>query len=240
LYRVAFVLSDDVLNVRSRAGVENPKVAGLAPNTRGVVIMGAGQQVGPSFWVPIQVDDVAGWVNSRFLTTQVESEVFCQDPQIQAIVQNLTTAVQNRDGQALARLVHPQRGLRLRHDWWNNEVKLVGGEVSRVFNDPTVRDWGQADGSGQPITGSFSDVMLPLLDEDLVGATQAACGEILGGGTAGVLRLPTEYEAVNFHTLYRPAPGEDAFGDWGSWVIGIEYWDGHPYLSFLVHYAWEI
>ncbi len=56
-YRVAFVLSDDVLNVRSRAGVENPKVAGLAPNTRGVVIMGAGQQVGPSFWVPIQVDE---------------------------------------------------------------------------------------------------------------------------------------------------------------------------------------
>ncbi len=240
LYRVAFVLSDDVLNVRSRPGVENPKIGGLQPNARGIEITGTGQQVGPSLWVPIQVEDLVGWVNSRFLTTQVRSQDFCQDSGAQAVIEDLKASVQNRDGEALAALVHPQRGFRVRHNWWNNEVKLVGGEVSRFYADPTQRDWGMEDASGLPIVGSVEDVILPLLDQDLLGATELVCSEVVGGGTAGTLQLPPEYEAVNIYTLYRPAPEDGLETDWGSWAVGIEYWEGQPYLSFLVHYAWEI
>jgi hypothetical protein len=240
LYSVAFVLSDDVLNVRSEPGVDSPKLGSLAPNDRDVEITGEGQVVDPSLWVPIQADGLSGWVNSRFLTAQVKTEDFCQDPRVQAIVDNLRATIQLRDGQALAALVHPQRGLRLRHSWWNNEIKLVGGEVSRVFTDPTKRDWGREDGSGIPIVGSFEDAMLPLLDKDLVGATESVCGQIVGGDTAGIIRLPAEYEAVNIQTAYRPAPADGPSNDWGSWGIGIEFWRGQPYLSFLVHYTWEI
>ena len=43
------------------------------------------------------------------------------------------------------------------------------------------------------------------------------------------------------YSVYRPAiDDEDNIFDWGSWVIGIEYWDGTPHLVYFVHYEWEI
>jgi hypothetical protein len=240
LYRVAFVLSNDVLNVRDRPGVDNPMIGSLSPNATDVEITGAGTQVDPSLWVPIQAGRLTGWVNSRFLTGQVDTDAFCHDAGAEAIIEQLKASVQARDGQALAALVHPQRGLRLRHDWWNSEVKLTGDEVSRFYTAPTRYDWGHADGSGLPISGSVRDVLLPLLDKDLVGATKLVCGAVAGGPTAGMLQLPYEYEAVNIYTVYRPVPDDGQDYDWGSWAVGIEYWQGQLYLSFLVHYAWEI
>jgi hypothetical protein len=240
VYRVAFVLSDDVLNVRERPGFENPKVGSLAPDARDIQITGAGKQVEPSFWVPIEGQGVIGWVNSRFLTGQVEQADFCQDARALALLDALKVAVNDRDGDALAALVHPGRGLRLRQSWWNPEVKLPAEEVFGFFTDPTRHDWGREDGSGLRISGSVQEILVPLMDKDLLGGTELVCGEVVGGGTAGIIRLPAEYEPVNVYTVYRPAPEGGPEQDWGSWAVGIEYWQGLPYLSFLVHYTWEV
>jgi hypothetical protein len=81
---------------------------------------------------------------------------------------------------------------------------------------------------------------VPLLDENLLGASETSCGDILHGGTAGLVQLPPSYEGLNYVSFYRPpAPGEIEF-DWGSWAVGIERWHGEYRLSFLVHYEWEI
>jgi hypothetical protein len=97
-----------------------------------------------------------------------------------------------------------------------------------------------ADGSGAPIEGAFSKTMLPLIDRNLTPASVSGCDEILHGGTAGLVKLPASYEGVNYYSLYRPAGPDDFELDWGTWVIGIERWQGQYYLSFLVHYEWEI
>jgi hypothetical protein len=240
LYSVAFVLSDDVLNVRSGPGVSNRNVGSLGPDARDIQITGSGNAVGQSVWVPIQAGNLSGWVNRYFLTAQVERDEFCQDPLAQAIIEHALAAVKARDGVALSALVHPQRGLLLRRNWWNKEVKFTAVEVTSIFGDPATRDWGWEDGSGAPIVGSVRAVMLPLLERDLVGSTDMVCGEVVGGATAGLLQLPPEYGAVNIYTAYRPAAEDEMMNDWGSWAIGIEYWEGLPYLNFLVYYAWEI
>ena len=87
--------------------------------------------------------------------------------------------------------------------------------------------------------GSFAKVILPMLQKDLLGASETACNEILSGATAGLVQLPEGYEALNFYSLYRPATDEIEF-DWGTWVVGIEQWNGRYYLGYLVHFAWEI
>ncbi len=240
LYRVAFVRDDDVLNVRSGPGVDNPVVGELAYDAVGVMITGQGQAVGPSLWVPIQHGGVSGWVNRYYLTEQVSTAAFCADSRPLGLAAALREAVSKRDGAALAALVHPRRGLLIRHEWWNPEVRLSQDEVAAVFTDSTRRSWGVQDGSGLPIEGTVAEVILPLLVQDLLPASVIACGELVGGGTAGLLQLPPEYQAVHFYALHRPPPDAENTFDWGTWAVGIEYWEGQPALSFLVHYHWEI
>ena len=96
-----------------------------------------------------------------------------------------------------------------------------------------------ADGSGLPITGSFAEVIYPLLQRDLVGGSSTGCDVILGGPTTGLLKLPDPYQGIHHISVYREGQDEMQF-DWGTWAVGIEQWQGSTYLSFMVHYAYEI
>ena len=89
-------------------------------------------------------------------------------------------------------------------------------EVASLFESEESYSWGIADGSGDPIEGTFSEV------------------------TAGLVQLPTSYEGTNYYSFFRPAGPDEFELDWGTWVMGVEFWLGQPYLSYMVHYEWEI
>ena len=72
-----------------------------------------------------------------------------------------------------------------------------------------------------------------------MGAPRLACDEILHGPTAGLVILPDGYEQLHYFSAYRPAPESQEF-DWGTWVIGVDRWQGQYYLSYLIHYDYEI
>ena len=165
--------------------------------------------------------------------------VFCGDPATTALLDQLRTAVAEEDGRLLEELVHPERGLRVRLNWWNPEVLIAGNDVRQLFRAEKRQEWGTEDGSGLPIRGSFNEVVLPRLERDLLPATDRRCDEGVFGPTAGLTNLPEGYEAVRFYSLHRPAPAEQEL-DWGTWLVGIERWEGRYYVSYLVHYRWEI
>jgi hypothetical protein len=214
-------------------------VADLAPGTAGVRIVGFGQPVNDSVWVPINVEESSGWVNSRFLTEDIPSEEFCGDSETAALLEALRGVIEARDGEALADISNPERGLRFRRYWDSDGVRFENQQVNNVFNLTQSYFWGTAEGSGEDVDGSFSEVILPLLDRDLIGSTQTACNEILQGGTAGVVQLPFRYEGVNFYSMHRPGAADNEM-DWGTWVVGIERWQGEYFVSFLVHFEGEI
>ncbi len=239
-FQVAYVTRDDTLNVRSGPGVDYEVVGELNPQADDVEITGSGRVVEGSTWVPVTDGRVTGWVNSRFLTGVVPAANFCEDEAVNDLVDAFMTAVSERDNAALARLIHPERGLRMHTYWWNPEVLINGDELQRLFSSNTTYDWGVEDGSGLPIEGSFAAVIVPELERDLLPATDGECQEILHGATAGLVQLPDGYEQVPFVSLHRPAPDDEIGFDWGTWVLGIEKWNGRYYLSYLVHYQWEI
>lgn len=239
-YRVVYVEQGDMLNVRARPGVGSQVVGKLAPATTEVKIVGPAETAGGSTWVPVEKDNLSGWVNRRYLTEMVDEATFCSSQEARAIVNDLREAVRTQDGQELASLVGENGKLRLRRNWWNPEVAYNPTEVARLFEDDARRDWGIADGSGLPIKGPFADVAMPLLERDLLGAKETACDDILHGGTAGIVQLPEAYEGVNYYSLFRPPEGGEVEMDWGTWVAGIERRDGRYTLSFLVHFDWEI
>ncbi len=112
--------------------------------------------------------------------------------------------------------------------------------MDTIFDDPASASWGTADGSGLPIEGSFSEVMLPRLQQDLSGAQELACDDFLYGPTAGMVTLPDGYSPVHFYTLYRPAAEGQIEFEWGAWAVGVELWQGEYYLRYLIHYDYEI
>ena len=239
IYRVIHVDENDILNVRSGPGPENDIVTSLEPGSTGVRIVGFGQPVNNSVWVPINVDTVSGWVNGRFLTEDIPGDLFCNDPEPRALLEQLKEAIQNRDGDLLAEISNPERGLRLRRYWDSDGVRFENQQINNVFNLTQSYFWGTADGSGEDINGSFSEILLPLLDRNLVGSTQVGCNEILQGGTAGTVQLPFRYVGANYFSMYRPGETGNEL-DWGSWVVGVERWQGEYFVSFLVHFEWVI
>jgi uncharacterized protein YgiM (DUF1202 family) len=239
-FRVVFVEEDDVLNTRNGPGVEFDIMGEIQPGTSGLKITGEGQMVDDSLWVPIEYEDVSGWVNSRFLTEVISQEEFCGDEDVEKLVDAALEALINEDGEGLSQLIAEDRSLRIRRHWWNPEVIFTKDEVVNLFDSEQSYSWGTADGSGNPIEGSFSEVFLPLLERNLESHTERGCDEILNGGTAGLIQLPPSYEGINYYSFYRPAGPDEFELDWGTWVMGVEIWQGQPYLSFLVHYEWEI
>ncbi|MEW5986092.1 MAG: SH3 domain-containing protein [Chloroflexota bacterium] len=237
-YNVIYVTADDVLNVRTGPGADNEVAGELPPDAQGIEITGPGQTVEGHVWTPITAGSLSGWVNSFYLTEAITGGEFCQDGDVATLVEALLAAVVNRDGEALAGLVHPQRGLRVQTYWWNPTVFFSGDQLAGLFTSNESYYWGIEDGSGFDINGSFSQVILPMLDKDLLPATEWGCNEFLHGNTTGYVQLPDGYQAANFYTLYRQS-GEIEF-DWGTWAVGVEYWQGQYYISFLIHYDYEI
>lgn len=239
-YRVAFVAADDVLNVRRRPDPDSAVVAQLLPGTTGIRVIDEGRSVrGGSLWLPVETASGDGWVNSRFLTEDVSHDVFCADPAVTELLGQLEKAIAERDGRLIRSLIHPERGLRVRLNWWNPEVEFAGEDVQTIFRARIRYDWGTEDGSGNPIRGSFSDVALPRLERDLLAATEWQCDAGVFGPTAGMTILPEGYEPVRFYSAHRAAPAEQEL-NWGTWLVGVERWEGRYYVSYLVHYRWEI
>lgn len=240
VYRIVFVEEGDVLNARSGPGVDNDVVGTLSPDEYGIAITGRGQLSSGSTWVPVSASGTAGWVNSRFLKDASDEQAFCEVQEVQDLLDDLKSAIEGEDGGQLSQLIHPERGIRVRLNWWNPEVLIRGDELEELFSSATVYEWGVADGSGDAIEGAFSEVVVPMLVEDLSGATEMACNEILEGGSAGIIQLPENYPEQGFYSFHRPGTDEFSGLNWGSWVVGIEKWQGAYFVSFLVHFDWEI
>jgi len=237
VYQVAFVTPDDTLNVRAGPGVENEIVGELAPDAAGVTLTGERVMVQGSTWVEISAPTVNGWVNSQFLTQVREADQFCTNPEVLALLDSFQNVIASQNGDGLAQLVHSERGLRVHRYWRSPEVRFRGEEVNSFFVDQTAYEWGIQDGSGLPIVGPVAEVLGPLFERDIVDATEVRCNDVFAEEW---VRLPEGYEQLNSFSFYQPGTDEFAGLDWGKWVVGIDWWDGRPVISYLVHFEWEI
>ena len=239
MYQVAFVTADDILNVRSQPGAGSQVDGALAADADEVQVMGDGEIIAGSLWVPIEGGGTQGWVNGRYLTEQIDPTQFCQESTVTTLLNDFETAVATQNNQTLSRLTNPARGLRVRLNWWNPEIRIEGDDLTSLFENRTIHDWGVEDGSGAAITGTFSEIVLPLLQTDVAAGSQFSCNEIQAAATAGLAQLPDGYQNVNFYSIHR-APSDAAGFDWGTWVVGVERWNGRYTISYLVHFAYEI
>lgn len=95
-------------------------------------------------------------------------------------------ALRARDGAALAALVHPD-GVRLSPSGFvdiEGDQRLTPAEVAALWNDPNVRLWGHAEGSGDPIDlAPAAYAARYILDNDYATATVSENGDTARGTT---------------------------------------------------------
>lgn len=240
IYAVIQVAADDVLNIRSGPGMENPVVGTLQPDQSGLKRTGQTSRAGEELWVEIQNPaGGTGWVNAKYLTEYASPDAFCADTRVTTLLQNLEMAVNTEDSELFKSLVSPAHGLDVKYIRSGIAANYMPEEASWAFQSTYVVNWGAAAGSGQPVSGTFPEIVLPALQDVFKNVTMA-CNEIKLGGASYVVEWPAEYANFNYYSLYNPGNDPSYNGmDWRTWLVGVEYVNGQPYLFALMNYQWE-
>jgi hypothetical protein len=240
-YAVVWVGIEETLVVRKPAGLSGTVVSELAYDQRGIILTGSSTRLGSSTWVEIYTPSGGtGWVNSWNLTQDVSPAKFCEDTRVNVLLETFISGLMGHEGETLSQVINPQRGLILRHDWWNPEVHYLPGSVNSIFSDLTEIDWGVLGGSEFHILGSFREIIVPQLEDVFSVSPEVKCNEMIAGVTTQVAIWPREFDNMNYYVFHRPSPEGGNKYDWRTWAIGIEYVDNQPYISVLIQYRGDI
>lgn len=240
-YAVAFLAEGEILNVRSEAGVTHDVVATLPANARDLTILDR-QQVDDVPWMQVELPDgLTGWVSGLYLAQQVSAPQVCNDPQVGSLLDGLVQAVRTQDGAAFARFVSPTHGLVIHHNVWNLGVSYSDPQVIALLFSSTVEyDWGYS-AEGDPLIGSFGELILPQLQDVLLQNHSRHCNTLEQGVASGQTDdgtyWPYDYRSLNYVALYRPASAGDETA-WRTWVVGLDYVAGQPYIAVLIPFTY--
>jgi hypothetical protein len=84
--------------------------------------------------------------------------------------------------------------------------------------------------------GAFHDVIVPDLVRLFNQSYTLHCNELKYGGATYEVSWPYDKD---FYSIYFPGTAANGNMDWHTWVAGIEYVGGRPYLYALTQFFWE-
>jgi hypothetical protein len=170
------------------------------------------------------------------VTAPSNPATICNDPQVTALIDSFKTAILTSDGPLLSSLVSPSRGMDVAY-FRNGTVITYQPEHAKFLFETTFSvDWGTEPGSGEMKSGSFHDVILPELVSIFNQPYTLHCNELKHGGAT--YEMIWEYED-EFYSIHFPGTPENGNLDWHTWVMGIEYVSGKPYIYALIQFFWE-
>jgi photosystem II stability/assembly factor-like uncharacterized protein len=234
-YAVVNVSPNDVLNIRSGAGSSQPMVGSFPASTTNVMRTGPTASADGATWVEVQnPSGGTGWVNSSYLTEYVTHEAFCADGRVPALIEQLKGSVNQSNGGTLSALVSPVHGMDVQLWLHSPAVNFNTGSTAPLFTSADSYNWGVGP-SSIPDVGTFSQVIQPKLQEVFNSTNmETHCDDLTNVFNHS---QPWPYTNIRFYNLYKPAAGDQL--DFRTWLIGIEYINGQPYLHSLVSIVWE-
>ncbi len=161
---------------------------------------------------------------------------FCTDPQVLAVIESFKSSMLNEDGPLLSLLVNPITGMDARFFRTGNVLTYSQERAKFLFISTYQADWGARPASGENVIGAFHEVVVPELQKFLQQTYTLHCNELRYGG---VTYQPNWAYNGNFYALHFPGTEEFGFLDWQTWVIGIDYVNGKPYIYALTQFFWE-
>lgn len=160
----------------------------------------------------------------------------CTDPQVITLIDSLKRAMLNNDGALLSSLVSPANGMEVRWVRYGNIVTYTREQALFIYETTFEANWGDEPGSGLPKTGAFHDVIVPDLLKVFNQPYTLHCNELRYGGASYDVRWPYDKD---FYSIYFTGTDQYGYLDWHTWVAGIEYVDGKPFIYALMQFFWE-
>jgi len=236
-YAVIRVAEGDVLNIRQLAGASYPVVGSFPSDAINVMRTGpiAGELDGTE-WMEVQnPNGGTGWVNAYYVTEYVTHDAFCADTRIASLIEKLKTSMNQSDGLLLSQQVSPAHGMNV-HLWaYQQPVHYTPEQAVGAYVSTEIFNWGGGP-SGMPDLGTFKDLIQPkMLDVLNASNMETYCDSL---DKVYPLARPWPYPGIHFYNLYKPGkPGTEL--DYRTWLIGIEYYKGEPYIYGMVNIVWE-
>ena len=168
---------------------------------------------------------------------QPSSTDFCADAQATTLINNLKGALQGSSGPQFAALISPTHGMEARLYRDGRTVTYDQQHAKFLFESTYSVDWGAAPGSGMQTSGAFHDTILPDLLDVLNKGYTLGCNQVQIGGATYQAVWP--YTGINFYSLYYPGTSANGNMDWHTWLIGMQYVLGKPYLYAIMQFKWE-
>ncbi len=159
----------------------------------------------------------------------------CSDPSVVALIDSLKTSILSADGTLLSSLVSPN-GMELRYFRNGTAVTYTPYQAGFLFETTFEANWGNDPASGLEKLGSFHDVIVPELVKIFNQPYTLYCNEIRHGGASYDISWPYKKD---FYSIYFIGTEANGFLDWHTWVVGVEYDNGNPYLYALMNFFWE-
>jgi hypothetical protein len=175
-------------------------------------------------------------LTSTTAPSSASSSNICNDPQATALIDSLKKAVTTADGQLLASLVSPTNGMDVAFFHNGNVINYDQTHAKFLFETTYQANWGNEPGSGAEKDGSFHDVVVPELVKIFNEPYTLRCNELKYGGASYPVTFPYKKD---FYSIYYPGTTANGNMDWHTWVAGIEYVNGKPYLYALRQFFWE-
>jgi len=135
----------------------------------------------------------------------------------------------------LGSLVSPN-GMEVRWVRYGNIVTYDQEQAKFLFETTFEANWGAEPGSGQDKIGAFHDVIVPDLIKLFNQPYTLHCNEIRHGGASYDVRWPYDKD---FYSIYDAGTQPNGNLDWRTWVAGIEYVNGKPFIYALMQFFWE-
>jgi hypothetical protein len=159
----------------------------------------------------------------------------CTDPQTTTLIDSLKKAMLTDDGALLSSLVS-SNGMEVRWVRYGTAIKYSAYQAQFLFVTTYQANWGAAPGSGQNKTGAFHDVIVPELKTIFNQTYTLHCNEIRHGGASYEINWPYKKD---FYSIYYAGTDINGNLDWHTWVVGIEYVNGKPFIYALMQFFWE-
>ncbi len=169
-------------------------------------------------------------------STPSSSANICSDPQVTTLIDSLKTAVTTEDGELLASLVSPASGMEVSYFHNGTAIKYDQNQAKFLFETTYPANWGADPASGAEKVGPFHEVVVPALVKIFSQPYTLSCNELKYGGASYPVKFPYNKD---YYSIYFPGTQANGNMDWQTWVAGIEYVDGKPYLYALMQFYWE-
>ncbi len=236
---VILVSEGQFLNAHFDPNEESAVVETIPATAIQIPRMGQEKDKAEVLWAEIQTSTTeASWVHAHYLTEYISPADFCLDSRVQLLLDDLKFALENDDEALFASLVSPAHGLDLRYYRYGTLANYTREEAKWAFSSQYIVNWGHEPGSGNEKIGTFSEIPLPMLKEVFGANYVLYCNNADTAETFAPEPWPYEYTNINYYQVFKPGTEEYANMDWRSWLVGIEYVEGKPYLFALILFQW--